>query len=58
MFLKTALDLKKSIEGYQKKMSLLVMNKGIKDPETIKTVQELDQQIVSYKRLLAEISSL
>lgn len=36
----------------------LASNKGLTDPETIKINQELDQQIVSLQKIVAEINSL
>ncbi|MFJ7308859.1 Spo0E family sporulation regulatory protein-aspartic acid phosphatase [Peribacillus frigoritolerans] len=57
MFFKKILDLRKRIEGNRQKMYVLAMNKGVADPETIKISQELDRQILSFQKILAEIKS-
>ncbi|MCM2534740.1 Spo0E family sporulation regulatory protein-aspartic acid phosphatase [Neobacillus pocheonensis] len=55
MFLKYALDLRKSIEKYRRDLYELAKSKGIYDPEVKKIVKELDGKIMELKEVLSEI---
>ena len=57
MILKCVIDLNKSIENSRRDMYELVKNKDISDPDVIRISHGLDEKLITFQKILDEISS-
>jgi hypothetical protein len=55
MILKSALDLRKSINRDRQRLYRLEKNMGISNPNVIQLSQELDKKILNMQKLMEEI---